>query len=324
MVFEPAWSLNVHAAPPTDRVLNSVYWYRMGEEFGFADLEGNVAVREKILFDATLRDVGYINFSRIPKNLVFRDNRGNFLKSFRLTGYPMLDKRGQRLFLLNSESTGLKVLNVESEESWTIEFPTLITSLCFSDDRILLGLLNGLIKVYNNGGELIGDYLETGSRVPIILGCAISPNGKDIIALSGIDPQKLLLIRTKEPGKAETFTMDLTSDYRREVFLRFSESGRLVYFESSSGLGIFELASKRVTIIPFQGSLIGLAESGHNGIMSILYKTDHGVELRVCTTQGMVLYSKFFECEFTHLRHIDDHILLGCDETLLRVDMVEQ
>jgi len=324
MVFEPVWSLNVHAASPSHQARNSLYWYRMGEEFGFADLEGNVAVREKILFDATLRDVGYINFSRIPKNLVFRDNRGNFLRSFRLTGYPMLDKRGQRLFLMNSESTGLKVLNVESEESWTIEFPTLITSFCFSDDYILLGLLNGMIKVFNNSGELIGDYLENGSRIPIILGCAISPNGKDVIVLSGIDPQKLLLIRTRESATAETFTVPLTSDYRREVFLRFSESGKLVYFESDNGLGIFEVASKRITNIPFQGSLIGVAESPHNGFMSVLYKTDHGVEFRVCTTQGKVVYSKSFECEFTHLRHIDDHIILGCDETLLRVDMVEQ
>ncbi len=324
MVFEPAWSLNVRTASPTDQVLNSLYWYRMGEEFGYADLEGNVAVREKILFDATLRDVGYINFSRIPKNLVFRDNRGNFLRSFRLTGYPILDERGERLFLLNSESTGLEVLNVESEESWTIEFPTLITSLSFSDDYILLGLLDGMIRIFNNSGELIGDYLETASRIPIILGSAISPDGKDVIALSGIDPQKLLLIRTREPGKAETFTMHLTSDYRREVFIKFSESGRLVYFESGNGLGIFEVESKRITIIPFQGSLIGFDESQHNGIMSVLYKTDSGVELRVCTTRGKVLYSKSFKSEFTHLRHIDDHILLGCDDILLRVDVVEE
>jgi hypothetical protein len=180
-----------------------------------------------------------------------------------------------------------------------------------------------MIKVFNNNGELIGEYLEAGSRIPIILGCAISPNGRDIIAVSGIDSQKLLLIRTKETGKAEIFTMNLTSDYRREVFIRFSESGRLAYFESGAGLGVFDVASKRMTTISFQGSLIGHGESPHNGIMSVLYRTGRGVELRICTTQGKVLYSYSFECEFTHLRHVDDHILLGCDDTLLRVDAVE-
>jgi hypothetical protein len=102
LVFEPGWSLDIRAAGSTQRVQEPLYWYRMGEEFGFVDLHGNIAVREKILFDVTLNDDAYINFSRIPKNLVIRDNRGDFLRSFRLTGYPILDDRGQRIFLMNS------------------------------------------------------------------------------------------------------------------------------------------------------------------------------------------------------------------------------
>jgi hypothetical protein len=197
----------------------------------------------------------------------------------------------------------------------------LITSLCFSDDYILLGLLNGVIKVFDNSGELMGDHGDYGSRIPIILGCALSPDGDDLVALSGIDSQELVLLRTREIGKAEPITVQLTSDFRREVFIKFSDSGQLVYFESNHGLGIFDVASKKIVVIPFQGSLIGLTENQRFGIMSFLYKSDWGVELKVCTSNGRTLYSKYFDCEYAHLRQIDDYLLIGCDETLLRVDL---
>ena len=324
MIFKPVWSQNIREAPTTDQIEGKLFWYRTEREFGFIDLAGNVAVRERILFDATLTDSGYINFPRIPENLVLRDDRGNFLRSFRLTGYPILDSQSERLFLLNSESTGLMVVNVESEESWTVEFPTLITSLCFSDDFILVGLLNGMIKVFDNSGELMRDNWDSVSRVPITLGCAISPNGRDVVAVSGIDPQKLLLLRALDAGKMETSVMPLTSDYRREVFTRFSESGKLVYFETEKGLGIFEISSRESRVIPAAGSFVGLGESQHSGLVSVLYMEGETAELKVCTNQGQILYSKSFSCDFAHLRQIDDHLLLGCNEILLRVDVVEE
>jgi hypothetical protein len=325
-IFKPVWSLDVDATSISDRLgdTGSVYWYRMGDEFGFVDLEGNIALREKVLFDAALSDSRYINFSRVPENLVLRNSKGQFVRSFRHTGYPMLNRTGERIFILNGESTGLTVVSVENEELWTVEFSTLITSLCYSEDYVLLGLLNGQLKLYNNRGELVGDYSETDSRIPIILGCALSPTGRDIISVSGIDPQKLFFIHDRENGTTESYVVNIASDYRREVFIRFSGVGRRVYFEFGDGFGIFDIRSKRVTTIPFRGTLIGTGETEQRGIVSVLSENDYGVQLRLCTMEGEQLYFKAFECEDVYLRHIGTHILLGCDRTLLRVDIVEE
>ena len=287
-------------------------------------MEGNIALREKVLFDTALSDAGYINFSRVPRNLVYRDPRGKFIRSFRHTGYPMLDRWGERIFILNGESTGLTVMGVENEELWSVEFSTLVTSLHFSKDYILSGLLNGRLKLFNNRGDLIGDYEESESRIPIILGCAVSPTGRDIVGVSGIDPQKLFLINNRENGRSESYSVSLTSDYRREVFVRFGGAGRLVYFESGDGLGILDVTSQRKTTIPFQGSLVRVGETEPKGVVSVLSENDHGMELRLCTVSGQILYFRAFERGDVCLRHIDDHIVLGRDSTLQRIDIIEE
>ena len=325
-VFTPEWSLFVDEAPTPGAGddAGNLYGYRMGDVFGFFGMDGRIVSRESVVFEVTLGRSGYINFSRVPRNLVYKSPDGRIVESFPFIGYPNLDPHGDRIFFLSSDSTAVSALEPESGDAWRIEFSTMVTSLAGNGDRTAVGLLDGRILVYGPSGDLLHSRRVEGSRIPVVLGCDVESGGRAVAGIAGIDPQRVFLLQERRDGEWTFAARELRSDLRREAFVRFDEAGRFVFFEVEDGIGVLETASLDLELLPLDGSLQGMGQSQADGLVCLLDRTEERNRLTVYSVDGRLYAREPVPCGSEFLRQVGRRIVLGCGgRRLLRVDIGE-
>jgi hypothetical protein len=75
--------------------------------------------------------------------------------------------------------------------------------------------------------------------------------------VSGIDPQTLVLVRGEDLQTVRS--LPLSSDFRREVLLRFGPSGRFLYLEQEDALEVMEPLRERTARLELPGRLTSFA-----------------------------------------------------------------
>jgi hypothetical protein len=326
VVVSPAWSVDLAAwtagsTPASSTDPSGLRPFRVGDRLGYYHPEGRVANLEPVLYGASLGRRRYINYSQVPANLVLKEPLGGFVGSLGTRRYPVLDEEGDRVFLVNTESTGLAEVGDDGQELWRVEYASLITTLAMGDTALLVGLANGALRLYDGGGELLYGSRTGGSRIGIVLGCAI---GTDSVAMIfGLGPQRLILIERRDGTFTPTVDVELATDHRREVFIRFSRNGERLYFEDGAGLGILDLDRRRMESIPFAGLMRAFAESA-DGALAAAFQTGGNHDLVVLSSDGSLLYRETLEAKSVFLDWSERGLVVGYDDRLLGLEVAEK
>lgn len=300
---------------------NPVFPFRAGERFGYADLEANVCYIDAVLHNLSLSDTGFINYGRVPDHIVFMDTRGEFRYSIKSYGYPLTDSSGRYLYSINTDLSGLKRLNGEGELLWSLAFSSPITSIAFHEDECALGLMEGALVFVGADGQPLDEHRPEGSRMAVVLGTDITSDGSQIALISGIDPQKLTLLRRQGQQLVVQNTLKLSSDFRREVMLQFDPQGRYLHFEAEGGLGVLDINNEIVVSIPALGVMKYL-DCG-NEFSAASFQNESGSLLVVFRPQGTVMLSRKLEARQLYVKILENSLILGLEGFLLRSDLVE-
>lgn len=328
--FRPIWLRRIPPAAPApagpgagETKDNAVSWFRAGREFGYFRLDGGLAHVGQVLHGVALSDSGFINFPKVAENFVFLDPWGRFQYSVRGYGYPVLDRTGQNLYSISTDLTGLKRLDRDGEVLWSAGFYSPITTLSVAKDECAVGLLDGTLKLIDAQGSIAKEFAPQASRISVILGAALSGDGGQLAVLSGIDPQRLSLLRTKGAELVLRQAMNLPSDFRRAVQLAFTEDGRFLAFEDEQGLSVLDLKRWGRSRLPLEGRVLGLASSAADGLLAVGLRADGGSALKVLRPLSSLLYSGGLPAQDLFLRFTGSSLILGFSGHLLRIDFQE-
>lgn len=272
LIVAPAWALDT--AGPAGRPGGPARPFLSGGRVGYYDPAGELLLSEPLVYGASIGAAAFVNYSRLPSSLVIKDTRGAFVAAVPAGGYPLLDAAGQRMLLVSRDAKGLTGVNRSGETLWRREFASVITCVEQADQGVLVGLLDGTLSLYDHAGRALYTLKPEGSRVPVVLGCAASDDA--LASVVGIDPQRLIVVGRSEGRFEPVADVTLPSDFRREVFVRFSESGGTVFFERPDGLGLLDLRSRAVTAVPLAGRVRALAEAPRQRLWAALHEGGEG------------------------------------------------
>ena len=326
IVAHPAWAVAVAAAAaqPSAPDLASVAPFQLGDSFGYVAKDGTVLSSGRTLFRVTLSQSGFVNYTRLGTDWLLQDPTGRRLTSFSGVGYPLLSPDGSRLFNVKTDLSGIMELDKNGGVLWDRDFPALITSASISADSLLVGLLNGTLVLLNREGSPVFTRSLKGSRIGVVMGAAIAPNGSMIAGVSGIDPQYLTVLRRREAGFEQVAARPLRSDFRREVRLAFSPDSRFLAFEDASGGGLFDPAGGAISTVTLPGELAGLAFPAHGRCAAFLARSSEGnAELAIVAPFSAPLYREEFPSADVFLGSVDGQLLMGWNGRLLRIDIEE-
>ncbi len=236
--------------------------FQLGSRFGYVQADGFVPFTGTVRYRVALSSRGFVNFTRLGTDWIVRDPSGRHLSSFSGSGYPLLSPDGGRIFTVKSDLSGLEERDGAGEPLWNRDFPTLMTCLSVQGDLLLVGLLDGTVHLLNRQGSPVFEYAPGGSRIPVVVGCAVSPDGSRIAAVSGIDPQFLTVLSRQAGGYSPVEKMALPQSFRRELRVGFSPDSRLLFVEGRGSAGLVDAAGGRLRWVALPGTLAGALFSG--------------------------------------------------------------
>ena len=309
------------SAPASDNAKTIVVPFQLGDLFGYATADGDILHAEKALFRVALSQAGFVNYTRLGTNWILQNMRGARVLSFSGYGYPLLSNDGRRIFIVKTDLSGLIELDRAGDVAWSRDFPALLTTVSVPGDFLLVGLLNGTLLLLNSRGSPVYEHVTGGSRLPVILGAAVSADGSLIASVSGIAPQFLTVLHRQGKGFGEVAKEVLASDFRREVRVSFSPDSRYLLVEGERAVGIFDPAAPRLSWLPLPGALAEVSFPGKGRLTATAARDGSLVELRILRPFTASILKETFSAQQLFLGTIEGDLLLGMDGRLLRIGL---
>jgi hypothetical protein len=327
LVAKPAWVLNLSEARPMalsdGETLRDAAAFQVSGVFGYVAGNGELVSLNRPLFRVALTRNGFVNYSRVGTTWFFQDPRGERKFSFSGTGYPLLSRDAGRLFTVKSDLTGLSELDGNGGILWSRDFPCLMTSLSLEADRLLIGLLDGTLDLVDARGAITMEYAPMGSRIPVVLGCAVSRDGGLLAAVCGIDPQTLIVLMKEAETYRVLSHVPLSSDFRQEIRMGFMPDGGCLVFEGGESAELFDPRSRAVTALPLSGGLAAFAFMPARGAAALLGRDELKRELLIVKPFSFPLSREVFSARSVFLGEMGQGFLLGMDTLLLRINLEE-
>jgi len=322
-LFVPLWETDV--SERTNLTLlpgKGVYPYKMGNLFGYLDENGQPVLTGRSSYDVTLSSSSYINYSNVQESLILRSTGGEILANLQTRAYPVFIK--ERLFLLGQDRTEVSEISREGELLWKRSFSSLISSMDSNPQHTLLGLLNGRFVLLDREGRELFSYEPGGSRLSAIYSCALSPDSTYLAAVSGIDPQRLVVLERRNEVYRAVVVFNLEQSRRRNQFLAFSQDGNFLFYEGLDRIRYFEIKGRGKGELEYQGILTGYHLPGYGEVSGISFQKEDSVGFSFFSASGGLLFTKTIPGVNPYLYAKGDLMILGADTSLLGIKVVKE
>jgi len=329
LVAHPRWAVAVPDQPPAPGEPFAtaggpgISSWQLGDRFGFVQEDGMLLYSGRAPYRVALSSSGFVSYARLGTDWILRDRTGRLVAGFPVSGYPLLSPDGRRVFSVKTDLSGLIELDRGGGALWDRDFPTMITSISVQQDLALVGLLNGTLVLLDRAGAPVLEYAPGGSRVAVIAGDAVSPNGSRIAAVCGIDPQYLVVLRRTDTGYEAESRERLPSAFRREVRMGFSPDSRWVFLEGASGPGVYDPARRSMRWLNLPGPLAAASSARFGRVAAFASLDSGGVTLALEPPGGIAVCREHFTAGRVFLGTINGQLLAGWDGTLARIDVEE-
>jgi hypothetical protein len=306
---------NAEAEKPAES--NEIIPYVLGNRFGYIGNNGyyvlNQTWKEKNL---TISLYGWSEYEAIPSSVeVFDPQKKPLMTINNPQGYPLfLDNR---VFLVGSEQNSISALNNQGEITWTYDFPATLTCIDAAAGYVAAGTLDGAVDLLNASGvQVFSSFEPGGSRLAVILGCAISRDGSRLAIVSGIDNQRFLLLEQSGDTYRVIYHEFLSTGFRRAVYIRFIDNDSKVAFEREGGIGIYDTASRVTTNLAIEGEIIAMGTGDERFFFILTSQGENLKRLVGIKLPGSIFMNAPFRSEQAFLEHRNSRIYLGGDLSL--------
>ena len=258
-----------------------------------------------------------------PDSVRILDPDGRLRSRIAVRAYPI--SRNGHLYLYNGSAGRLKRVDPSNGRvMWTKEYLASVTVLDGRQNRTLVGLLDGRIEVISEDGDVELEYRPGGSRVEAVYGGALSESGSSVALITGLDPQRFILMEERKNGFRPISHHDTQTDFRRSVPVQFVRGGRQVLYEASASIASFDVESGLISSINFPGTPVAWEDSSSTGALIVAGRQEGSVGLRMLSRYDRVLYEAALPSSTTDLRLDDDEILIVGDRYVGILEMTVQ
>ena len=256
-------------------------------------------------------DDGWIALSD-TESVKILDPDGRLRSRIPVRAYPV--SRNGHLYLYNGSAGRLmRVDPSNGRVMWTKEYFVPVTVLDGREERTLVGLLDGRIEIISDNGEVELEYRPGGSRVEGVYGGALSESGSSVALITGLDPQRFILLEERKNGFRPIAHHETQTDFRRSVPLQFVRGDRQVLYEAADSVASYNVELGFLSSISLPGSPMAWEDSLSTGALILAGRQDGSVELRMLSRYDRVLYEASLPSTTMDMRLVDDEVLLVGD-----------
>ena len=241
--------------------------FTLGDRFGYIQNDGNFTINQTRFGYVSQSENSWAEYEALPSSIQVMNPENEILLTIENPkGYPLF--LNNQIYIIGFDQSYITALSPDGEELWTYDFPAPITCVDGTESFLLAGTLDGtLILLNSRGAPVFTPFEPGGSRLSVILGCAISKDASHLAIISGIGEQRFLLLERSGDTYKVIYHEFLTSGFRRPTHIRFADNDTKVIFEREEGIGIYSIGSRNSIKIPLRGEIVAIDNSGEDGFL---------------------------------------------------------
>ena len=244
--------------------------FKLGQNIGYFSPDGKIYTRIAYPFKAAISENFYCTYGSSNSKTPFFSPDGNFLGTIEESGFPFFDKN--RIFVFLPGGNSFAFCSNDGKKLWTYENYAPITAFASSENGIVAGFSDGSLVSLSMDGKVAQNFAPGGSESEVILGCAISNDGKKIAALSGHKRQRFSVAENSNGHSRIIFHEFVPNETKRQVLVKFNEEKDLVYYGYKNGLGIVDLKKLKSKHIEIPGNIVQIEKSSVENMIFVLSK----------------------------------------------------
>lgn len=294
--------------------------FSIGDYLGYFTDNLNLTYIDKIDYKVSISDSVFINYPKIPKILDVLNNNGAGRAIIETSGYPIIIEN--RIVIISDSFISLYDLN--GNFYWKKEILSIITSLSLTENQVLISYLDGYCELINMSGQTDFSYRPGGSRIDAVYSASISSGGQYLSVISGLDPQRFILLQNRKGEFKPIFHFELQEQFRRSVSMYFSEDDSQIFFENFEGVNIFDVNLKTLTRVGDSGRMGNVYKDNECNFYSAMFLGKDSSSLKLFTPENRVILEKRFKGNSFFFRKKEDRFYVGTDNLLMSLQMVSK
>lgn len=258
--FEPEWKIDVTNPALSENSENEpLLPFKLGQTMGYFTPDGKVVNFITFPQKSSISKFGYTFYSFNNSSATFFYPDGKKIFTSDISGFPMLNEN--RIFTFLPGGSSFSMCDENGKSKWEYSGAVPITAFESSESGIVAGFADGNICQFNMDGTLIQRFAPGGSEIPVILGIAISSDGKYIASVCGQNKQRFILAQKDGAQTKITAHEFLDSKNTNQMLVKFSADDKTVYFNSGNTLGIVDVKTGKKRHLKIEGQAISIQES---------------------------------------------------------------
>ncbi len=231
----------------------------------------------------------------------------------RIPDFSFPVSRNGNLYTYGSGAGILSKINPDNGRIlWRREYISTVTVLDGRMGRTLVGLLDGRLELIDDSGEVLLRYRPGGSRVEAIYGGALSGDGTTIALISGLEPQRFILLDERKNGFRPVTHHNTDTDFRRYVSIGFIRNDKQVIYEGNRSVMTMNLSGYGVQSMELSGRLTGWTDNPETDTLLLLGRNNEDNLVRMLSRHDLTLFESYLPSETTEiLRDRNYAIIVG-------------
>jgi len=213
---------------------------------------------------------------------------GRVVSRFAGSVYPI--ERDGNLYLEDNLGILSKIDPTNGNRIWEKNYLSRFISIDARADKTLVGLSDGRVELIDKLGEVLFSYKPGGSRVEAIYGAIISNDESKIALISGLGPQRFLVLEERGNSFKPIHHHDTASDYRRPISMGFIRNDRQILYESDEGIEIFDLETKKLGENGISGTVLRWIDNLVPETLTLLEVLGEGARIRMLTESNLPIF----------------------------------
>ncbi|WP_252714399.1 PQQ-like beta-propeller repeat protein [Treponema phagedenis] len=291
----------------------------LGNRFGYFTSAGKVLSSFKIYHRISASENAWTMYPENAQKARVYKPSGEILTEITEPGFVHIDD--DRIFLFGPGGNVVCQYDNSGKKLWQYLHTAPITAFQSSPAGAIIGFSDGRLVYIKSTGDVFFEFYPGGSNYQLILGAAISENGKLAAAVCGIDAQRVILIRLEEDQYKIIHHSYLDAPLRRQVFVDFDKEGKIAVFETDKGIGMIDCKNLKTAIIPAKGEIVSVGITPYRNIMLLLNQEEKDCSLSAFEQPIQKIGSVQFKANNVYLSQSGKEIYLGVDSKIAKIDI---
>lgn len=246
----------------------NVYPFLINNRFGYFNSSGKVLFLNEIDAKVSASSNYWCEYGLDSKEVDIYSPHGKLVTTIKASGFPYIIE--DKIYLFTPGGYGVSEYGTDGKRLWHYSHTAAITAFNASKKGTVIGYSDGkLVYVDANGNEVFNFY-PGGSTYQVIVGLALSHDGSFIACVSGIDKQRIILIRIMDKQYKIVKHEYLHGNLYRQVFVAFDSNSSCAVFETSEGIGIVDCKTYDIQFLDEKDHIVGIGDDSKRSLMTIL------------------------------------------------------